>query len=81
SWIMAGCIAASGVIGSLVDSGLGAFAQAQYADPGDTKLRDRPMSASDTPVRGVRLLTNSGVNALATLAGSALAVATTVWLL
>ena len=81
SWSMAGCVAASGVIGSLVDSVLGAFVQAQYTTPGDTKLHDTPAAASDTPVRGVRLLTNSGVNALATLAGSACAIGSTQWLL
>ncbi|PEN06459.1 hypothetical protein CRI93_09255 [Longimonas halophila] len=80
SWSMAGCVAASGVVGSLVDSMLGAFVQAQYTTPGDTTLHDTPAAASDTPARGFRLLTNSGVNALATLAGSALAISSTEWL-
>jgi uncharacterized protein (TIGR00297 family) len=80
SWGMAVCVAASGVGGSLVDSVLGAFVQAQYTTPGDTTLHDTPAAASDTPARGFRLFTNSGVNALATLAGSALAIGSTEWL-
>lgn len=81
SWGMAGCVAASGGAGSLVDSVLGAFVQAQYASPADMTLHDTPARASDTPVRGFRMLTNSGVNALATLAGSAFAVGSMQWML
>lgn len=63
----------SGVLGSLVDSGLGAWAQAQYTHPGSARLHDTAAAPNDTPARGWRRLTNSGVNALATLSGGAVA--------
>lgn len=63
----------SGVLGSLVDSGLGAWAQAQYTHPGSTRLYDAAAAPNDAPTRGWRRLTNSGVNALATLSGGAIA--------
>ena len=74
SWSVAAWIAIAGVAGSAADSLLGAFVQAQYAYPGSNCLHDTPAVPSDSPVRGIRLLTNSGVNALATCTGAGLAV-------
>lgn len=79
SWTAGLWVVGSGVAGSLIDSLLGAFAQAQYAHPGSTRLHDTPFAPGDAPVRGWRGLTNSGVNALATLAGSMAGLVGRLW--
>ena len=70
SWSGVAWVAFGGWIGSLVDSVLGAYGQAQYADQQDEIWHDEPTTSSEAPVYGTRYLTNSGVNAIATLVGA-----------
>jgi uncharacterized membrane protein len=64
---------AAGTLGMFVDSLLGATLQATFRRP-DGATTETP-GPTATPVRGVRWMTNSTVNALATLAGAVTAAA------
>ncbi len=67
-----------GVLGSLVDSFLGATVQAMYHCPRcdvETERRRHSCGSATIPLRGLPWLDNDAVNALSTLAGAAAAVA------
>lgn len=68
-------VAAAGVIGSLVDSALGAGLQAQYRAAHGGRITERPRTGDvdNTLVRGVRWMNNDAVNFLASTASAAAA--------
>jgi uncharacterized protein (TIGR00297 family) len=72
SWLAAG--AAAGLVGSLIDSVLGATVQGQWRCTACSRVQDaRVHPGCDRPgelCRGVAWLDNDGVNALATVAGA-----------
>ena len=68
-------VTGGGVLGSLIDSVLGATVQAQYRDA-DGALTEKPSTGftPNTLIRGRRLITNDAVNALASISAALLVI-------
>lgn len=83
-WAIFAVVTAAGLLGSLVDSLLGATLQSMYRDSATGLPTEKPASPSgarNALLRGLPWLNNDWVNFLATLAGACLALVATSFIL